>query len=225
MKKTLLTCLLLAPTVSFSKDSSNLSEDKKTEQTELKKQANEKNLKTTSSSKTTVAGKLEIGQKIPDLPENSNLLAFVNNGDVWSQKNLENKLAIIFYVAPGEKDLNRHVTDTIKKANLNKQHYSSYAIVNMKASPWPNFILSWKLSASQKEFKNTNYVKDYKRVLVEKWGLKDNSNDVVLLKNGKVLFLHKGKLPKERAEKLVELLKQEIAIIAQSKEKNKKVVA
>ena len=140
-------------------------------------------------------------------------------------KRSKQKLALIFYVAPSEKDLNRHVTDLIKSANLNKKHYSSFAIINMKASSWPNWVLSWKLNASQKEFATTTYIKDYERVLVDKWGLKDHSNDVVLVKDGKVLFVHRGKLSVEKSKELLTILKQEVAKaeqLAHKKVENKK---
>ena len=186
---------------------------KKVQQEAKKEYNNLTKIDTTAKkeSETSKTAKLQIGKQVPDLPQNSNQLALVKSGDSWTQKDLSKKLALIFYVAPSEKDLNRHVTDLIKSANLNKKHYSSFAIINMKASSWPNWVLSWKLNASQKEFATTTYIKDYERVLVDKWGLKDHSNDVVLVKDGKVLFVHRGKLSVEKSKELLTMLKQEVA--------------
>lgn len=226
MKRILATSLLSFSLGLLAQNNSGLDKKKGSNKPEHKTAQNKKTPEKTGVSKAEKAlEKLEIGAKIPDLPENSNKLALVNDGGVWSQKDLLNKLVVLFYVAPSEKDLNRHVTDSIKKANLDKSRYSSYAVVNMKASSWPNWVLSWKLKQSQEEFASTTYVKDYERVLVDKWGLKDNSNDVVLIKNGKVLFVHKGKLPKEQTEQFVDLLSKEISLAKKDTKKQTIVAA
>lgn len=155
--------------------------------------------------------KLEIGKVPPTLTDSAKKLAKVSDGEAWSSKDFKDKLSIIFYVAPSEKDLNRHVTDAIKASveagKISRENYSSFAVVNMAASGWPNFILAMKLNGSQKEFPNTTYVKDYKKALVEEWGLKDESNDVLLIdKDGKVLFRYDGKVPESDVKKLVALL-------------------
>lgn len=153
--------------------------------------------------------KLKTGSKPPSLPEDTSQLALVAAKKPWSHKDLENKLALVFYVAPSEKELNRHVTDAIKAAKISRDHYSSFAIVNMAASGWPNFLIAIKLKQSQKEFTHTTYVKDYKKVLVKEWGLKDESNDVLLFDtSGELLFRYDGKLPKDKVVELVDILKK-----------------
>ena len=210
MRKTVSTCLILASFFARNNFASNVIQKERKTTKPVTKAVSKK-----STAKQ--ADKLEVGKKIPELLENSKELALVKNGAAWTHKNLDKKLALLFYVAPSESDLNRHVTKAIKSAKLDRTYYSSYAIINMAASRWPNWALSMKLDSSQKEFANTTYVKDYSKNLVKKWGLKDDSNDIVLMENGKVLFVHRGKLPKEKTEQLLELLKKKISEASQTK--------
>ena len=157
--------------------------------------------------------KLELGQVAPTLLADKKKMSSVSENKAWSSKDLEGKLSILFYVAPSKKDLNSHVTDAISASveagKISRENYSSFAVINMAASGWPNWLIAMKLSGSQKKFPNTTYVKDYKGVLVETWGLKDKSNDVVMLDSkGTVLFRFDGKLPDDEVKKLVNMLEE-----------------
>lgn len=133
------------------------------------------------------------------------------DGSSWDSTELKGKVSIIFYVAPSEKDLNKAASDAIKAANFPKDKYQSYAIINMAASSWPNFIIASKIRQSQEEFPTTIYVKDVKRKLVNQWGLADNSNDVVILdKNGKVAFSHDGKLDDQKIKEMLSAIEKNI---------------
>lgn len=161
---------------------------------------------------------IEIGKQAPLLKENSSRLVYVSAKKAWTQKDLEEgkKISVLFYAAPGAKDLNKHVSDAIKAAEMSRDYYDSYAVVNMKASSWPNFIIAMKLKKSQEEFPHTKYVRDNDKVLVTEWGLKDNSNDIILFDaDGKVLFRHDGELPKEKVSELLDLMKRGVKELLQ----------
>jgi predicted transcriptional regulator len=64
----------------------------------------------------------------------------------------------------------------------------------MKVTRLPKFIISKNLEKKQKQYPNTIYVRDYKKVLVEKWGITDHSNDVLAFDStGKALFQKRWK--------------------------------
>ena len=167
---------------------------------------------------------LTLGQKAPRLPENTKMLSYVSERKPWSNKDYEGKVSVLFYVAPNKKDLNTHATDAIRTAvdagKISRDYYSSYAVINMAASSWPNFLIAIKLNQSQREFPNTSYVKDYERVLVEKWGLEDSSNCVVLFdERGTVLFRQDGKLSDKHLKTLVKTLEAATLKVAAAKTK------
>ena len=56
----------------------------------------------------------------------------------------------------------------------------SVAVINMAATWMPNFAIQMKLESKQKDYPTTTYVKDMEKILVEQWGLADDSNDVLI---------------------------------------------
>lgn len=135
----------------------------------------------------------------------------------WTSEILQNKglknsqVSVLFYVAPSEKELNRKASDAITAKKFPRDQYNSYAVVNMAASWWPNAIIASKIKKSQKEFPHTIYVEDRKAVLVKEWGLKDNSNDVLIFdREGKVVFSKDGKLSDKEIERMLSVLSQHI---------------
>ena len=171
---------------------------------------------------------IEVGKQAPLLTEDLSRLVYVSEKKPWTQKDLEQKekISVLFYAAPGAKDLNQHASKAIKAAEMSRDYYDSYAVVNMKASSWPNFIIAMKLKASQKEFPNTKYVRDNQKVLVAEWGLKDNSNVVILFDvDGKVLFRHDGELPKEKVSELLGLMTKGVEDLSQKAIEAKKAAS
>ena len=149
--------------------------------------------------------------KEPPILELSGALGGRVSGQTWSSSELKGKMHVLFYVAPAHKDMNKKATDAIREQNFSREHYASVAVVNMAASSWPNWIIAKKIASSQKEFPNTIYVKDVERAFVKSWGLKDNSNNVVLISSaGKVLYSFQGKLPDVEIKKLLSMMQKEM---------------
>ena len=150
---------------------------------------------------------LEVGSTIPDLVISDENGAKVT-GEPFDTQSMRGKLSLIFYVDPDEKSLNEHVGKAIKKVKFDRTHFQSYAIINMDATWLPNFAIESILEDKQKEYPDTIYVKDLKKNFVYMWQIADDNSDVILLdKNGKVLFIHEGKLPPEKLNELIELIK------------------
>ena len=65
-------------------------------------------------------------------------------------------------------------------------------------------IIFIKLKSKQEEYKSTVYVKDIEKTLVQKWGLSDDNNDVMLFgKDGKVLYSVDGKFTDAQVKEIV----------------------
>ncbi len=133
------------------------------------------------------------------------------DGTPWNSQMLKNKVYLIFYVDPDEKDTNNALSEALKKAKFAPQKYASIAIVNLAATWMPNFAIEAKLKAKQKEYPNAIYVKDKTKKLVLEWELKDDSSDILLFdKKGILLYKYEGKLNNEEIEKVLKLIRENI---------------
>ena len=119
----------------------------------------------------------------------------VEGGGPWKSDMFIGYVTILFYVDPDESDLNNAASEALKNVNLPADQVRSVAVINMDATLLPNFLIQGKLEDKQKEYQNTLYVMDYKKVLVNEWGLGDHNSDIVIFdKQGKVLFSVDGQL-------------------------------
>lgn len=130
-------------------------------------------------------------------------------GQSWSSDSLKGKVHVLFYVDPDFSDLNNAASEALKKENFPKEKFQSVAVINMGATWLPNFAIDGKLKEKQKDYPDTLYVRDLKKALVKQWKLKDDTSDVVVFdKDGKVRFVHEGKLDDAAIKKMVETVKQ-----------------
>ena len=119
----------------------------------------------------------------------------VDGGGPWKSDRFLSYVTILFYVDPDESDLNNAASEALKNANLPADQVRYVAVINMDATLLPNFLIKGKLEDKQEEYQNTLYVMDYKKVLVNEWGLGDHNSDIVIFdKQGKVLFSVDGQL-------------------------------
>ena len=129
-------------------------------------------------------------------------------GQDWSSSKLVNKVHVLFYVDPDEKDMNEHVGQALKQEKFSRDNYQSLAVINMGATWKPNFILESVLEGKQKEYPDTIYVKDFNKELVKEWSLKDDSSNVLLFnKKGELLYKIEGKATDEQVTELIGLIK------------------
>jgi|SRR5690625_3535946 len=151
-----------------------------------------------------------IGKPLPPVT-----LADKNGGRVdgapWNSEEIKDKVYVMFYVDPDEKDLNDHVSDALKKENFPKDKYGSIAIINMAATGLPNFLINRSLKSKQKEFPDTIYVRDLRKVLVKRWGIDDDNNDVLAFApDGRLVFYRAGELSKADVTELIETIRQHL---------------
>ncbi|MEA3521813.1 MAG: YtfJ family protein [Campylobacterota bacterium] len=133
------------------------------------------------------------------------------DGSAWSSEMLQDKVHILFYVDPDEKDTNNALSDALKAKAFDRGNYASVAIINMAATWLPNFAIASSLEAKQEKFPHTIYVKDLNKILVEKWEIADDSSNVLLFdKSGKLIYLHEGKLEDDEINKVISLIEEHI---------------
>jgi len=134
------------------------------------------------------------------------------DGTAWSSSELVGKVWVVVYADPDESDMNDAATEALKAKDYATDVYQSVAIINMAATWKPNFLINTILKGKQKKYPNTVYVKDMNKILVTKWGLADESNDIVVFDpSGSVIFSFDGQLDTEAIEEMISLIDAEIA--------------
>ena len=133
------------------------------------------------------------------------------DGSAWNSNMLKGKVHIIFYVDPDERELNEALIQALKKRHFDRKKYASVAMINLAATWLPNAVLESKLEAKQKEFPDTIYVKDKKKVLVNKWDLADDNSDILIFdKNGKLIYKKFGKLSTNEIAEVIILIEKNL---------------
>ena len=157
---------------------------------------------------TAVAAELKVGDKAPDFKLKD------STGKEYSldHPQFKGKVLYIAYVDPDEKDTNNHVEDALKKerdsGGLDKTRYEGFGIVNLKASAMPNFLIKSAIKSKQ-EKTGAIIVLDLDYTILNLWGVKNDSSDVVVLDKERICrYLYNGKLPPEELTKMIGIIKE-----------------
>jgi len=135
---------------------------------------------------------------------------YVADGSAWSSSSIKDKVYVMFYVDPDEKDVNEHYSQALKAEKEAKRlEFQSIAVINLAATWKPNFVIEKILKGKQKEFPDTIYVKDKKSVLVNAWDIADDSSDILIFnKAGTLLFYKAGKMSDADIKKSFQIIKE-----------------
>ena len=135
----------------------------------------------------------------------------VKDGSEWNSAMLKDKVLVMFYVDPDEKDLNEPFADALKAKKFDREKFGSVAVINMAASWKPNFAIQMALEAKQKKFPHTLYVKDMKSLIVKEWGVADDNSDILIFsKTGELLFNKDGKLNDEEIAEALKIIEENL---------------
>ncbi|EQB39551.1 hypothetical protein M947_06050 [Sulfurimonas hongkongensis] len=134
-----------------------------------------------------------------------------SSGAAWDSSTIKNKVYVMFYIDPDEKDTNVHFSNKLNEKKYNKSNYGNIAIVNLAATWKPNLIIETLLKSKQEEFPDTIYVKDKKSILVKEWGLKDDASNILIFsKDSKLLFYKSGKMSEDDIKKAFNIIEENL---------------
>lgn len=134
------------------------------------------------------------GQSLPAVTLGGKDGGLVAGGD-WHSSSLTGKVVTIMYVDPDEKELNEHVEKALKKENFPRDRYHSVGMVNTAATWKPDSAIRMVLKNKQKDYPESTYVMDRRKILVDRWKLADDTYHVLTLdKQGRVIYSKAGKL-------------------------------
>jgi predicted transcriptional regulator len=101
--------------------------------------------------------------------------------------------------------------NALDEAAFPEDKYASIAVINMDATWLPNTFIASALEEKQKKFPRVTYVKDLKKVLVEKWSLKDDDYDVLVFdKKGQVVFSKAGVLGEDDVKAMIDVIRKHL---------------
>jgi predicted transcriptional regulator len=155
-----------------------------------------------------LAAELKVGDKAQDFK----LKDTTGKDYPLDHPQFKGKVLYIAYVDPDEKDTNNHVEDALKKekdsGGLDKTRYEGFGIVNLKASMMPNFLIKSAIKSKQ-EKTGALILLDYDYTILNLWGLKNDSSDVVVLDKERICrYVYNGKLPPEELTKMIQIIKE-----------------
>lgn len=134
------------------------------------------------------------------------------DGKDWSTAEIKGKVTSLFYVDPDEADMNKAATEALNTESFDNDKFQSIAIVNMAAAPWkPNAVIEYMLKGKQKKFPRALFLKDFNKVLMNKWQLKDHSSNVLIFnKNEELIFKVMGKLSADHIIEMISIIKKNL---------------
>jgi len=132
-----------------------------------------------------------------------------NDGGTWNSSSIKDKVLVMFYVDPDEKDTNNEFSDELKAQKFDRSKFGSIAVINLAATWKPNFIIEGILKDKQEEFPHTIYVKDKNSVLVNEWSIEDDASNILIFnKDSKLLFYKSGKMSTDDIASALSLIKE-----------------
>ncbi len=135
----------------------------------------------------------------------------LHNGKPWNSNVLRDKVNLLFYIDPDKQKQVKPLLDRLDSLNFSAEKLGSTFILNTAATIIPNFILRHKVAERARQTAGTSYVLDQNRVLVDKWHLKDDDINILLIDAaGSLLFKHSGDLSPDLIQTLIDKIKQSI---------------
>jgi len=135
-----------------------------------------------------------VGQKPPSVTLSGSAGGRLS-GAAWSSDELLGKVSVVFSIDPDLAHVNEAAGAALTDEKLPAEKFQSVAVVNMAATWLPNFAIDQHLRQKQKQYPDTAHVRDLRRSLVRAWDLADDGNAVLVLdRQGRVLFVHEGRL-------------------------------
>ncbi len=152
---------------------------------------------------------LQLGEKVPTAILDGKNGGYIN-GTAWSSKTLKGKVHLLLYADPDKKEAMSTLIDMLK-SNRFANKLTTVAIINMKATWLPDFVIEKKLKSKQKELQHIRYVVDKSKYLVKRWHLKDNDTNILLFdKKGRLRYLHRGEIDQKELNKIIKLIQKNL---------------
>jgi len=154
---------------------------------------------------------LEIGKKPKEITiegENGGLVA---DDSAWNSSSIKDKVYVMFYVDPDEKDTNNPFSAALKAKEFDRTKFGSLGVINLAATWKPDFIIEKLLKSKQEEFPHTIYVKDKNSVVVKEWKIEDDASNILIFsKDAKLLFYKSGAMSEDEIQTALKIVEDNL---------------
>ncbi len=133
------------------------------------------------------------------------------NGLVWESDSLLGNTNVLIYVDPDKISDIKQCVSILEEENSKHNDFGITYIVNTKATLIPTFLIKSKIRKKAEQTQNISYVLDKNKILLDTWGLQDNSANILILdSSNRILYKYAGKVGSTQIAKI--LVKIEISI-------------
>ena len=133
------------------------------------------------------------------------------DGRTWDSNNLLGKINVLLYVDPDEMGEVKKLLSILEEKNYDKQKVDIVCIVNTDATIIPAFLIKGKIEKKSQESTNISYVLDFKKNLVDRWSLQDNSANVLVLdENNQNLYQHSSLITNNQIDNILEIIENKL---------------
>ncbi|MDH5721486.1 MAG: YtfJ family protein [Spirochaetia bacterium] len=139
---------------------------------------------------------------------NDENIKYISNNNPFDSRTLSGKNNLIVYADPDKKRDTEKLIDKLIQINVPESKLGKIFIINLAATWLPNIIINSKIKSKQESNPEIIFVKDYQKVLVKEWKLKDDEVNIMLLdENLKILFLKKGNIKDKDISAVIKIAK------------------
>ena len=154
---------------------------------------------------------LEIGKKPKEVTIDGENGGLVADDSAWNSSSIKDKVYVMFYVDPDEKDTNNPFSTALKAKEFDRTKFGSLGVINLAATWKPNFIIEKLLKSKQEEFPHTIYVKDKNSVLVKEWEIEDDASNILIFsKDTKLLFYKSGAMSENEIQTALKIIEDNL---------------
>jgi len=136
-----------------------------------------------------------IGKRLPHASLSGQHGGYLLSGKAWNSSMLKGKTTLLIYADPDERDTGKKFAPLIDamESKLNPKKFQVVMIMNLGATWKPTFLIKKLSGRIVKKYPRRIFVLDKKSLLTQKWGLKNNAYDVLVIdKKEKLRFNHSG---------------------------------
>lgn len=153
---------------------------------------------------------LQVGSTIPTvevMPKNGGYVS----GGTFNSTDFLGQVNTVMFVDPDKSDDGKALNDAIKKAAdskiIDRDKMKSFALIDLKSTWKPNFIIASILNGKQKKFPKTNFVKDDNHIIKNAWDMSEDTYTCIIIdKEGTVLFAQKAPFAQHHIDEVINLL-------------------
>ena len=160
---------------------------------------------------TTLLGAVDTAKPLPTIVLESDSGGYYN-GTSWNSNTLLGKTTMLMYVDPDEKGKGEIFKPTIAgfEKDLDFDKFQIFVII--KATWKPDALIKKVMKSKVDAHPKRTYILDADAVLVKGWNLPDDEyNTLIIDKEGKVIYQHKGQWNDDEMKKVDTVVRQAVS--------------